>query len=381
MIGDFFGKTFACLAAWRFNRAPQDFMRSAIFLTLLFTAGLAVAKPPAGFGTPDIEITLGTKHGQMRFDKEALAVPPGAKVKILLKNTCEMLHNWVLVKGGTADRDRVSGKALQLGAQSMVKHFVPEDPAIVASSQIAMPGKDVEVYFVAPKEEGDYPYVCTLPGHAFTMVGVMAVSKNPQQALNRLNKARPQVRAQQALLVTDKPLLQRAFVQNSPARSICVGLPGGVNYLFDAEACAVQYGWTGAFLDVGPDRKGRGGRHCRILGQRFEVGALGALQVGDAKPVFEGYSRLTAPEMFYRVGNARVRQLITLHAGLANGALKRGLQYTFKVADAKGNVTFRLNPEQVVAEASAGKWSADKSTLTLSAKDAAEFTVTLLPKK
>ena len=154
-----------------------------------------------------------------------------------------------------------------------------------------------------------------------------------------------------------------------------------MNYLFDAEACAVQYGWTGAFLDVGPDRKGRGGRHCRILGRRFEVGALGALQVGDAKPVFEGYSRLTAPEMFYRVGNARVRQLITLHAGLANGALKRGLQYTFKVADAKGNVTFRLNPEQVVAEASAGKWSADKSTLTLSAKDAAEFTVTLLPKK
>ena len=341
-----------------------------------------MAKPPAGFGTPDIEITLGTKHGQMRFDNEALAVPPGAKVKILLKNTCEMLHNWVLVKGGTADRDRVSGKALQLGAQSMVKHFVPEDPAIVASSQIAMPGKDVEVYFVAPKEEGDYPYVCTLPGHAFTMVGVMAVSKNPQQALTRLNKARPQVRAQQALLVTDKPLLQRAFVQNSPARSICVGLPGGVNYLFDAEACTVQYGWTGAFLDVGPDRKGRGGRHCKILGQRFEVGALGALQVGGAKakPVFEGYSRLTAPEMFYRVGNARVRQLITLHAGLADGALKRGLQYTFRVAEAKGNVTFSLNPQQVVAEASAGKWSADKKTLTLSAKEAAEFTVTLLPK-
>ena len=159
-------------------------MRTAFLFSLLFTAGLAVAKPPAGFGTPDMEITLGTKHGQMRFDQEALAVAPGAKVKITLKNTCEMLHNWVLVKGGTGDRDRVSGKALQLGAQSMVKHFVPDDPAIVASSQIAMPGKTVEVYFVAPKEEGDYPYVCTLPGHAFTMVGTLAVSKDPKGALN-----------------------------------------------------------------------------------------------------------------------------------------------------------------------------------------------------
>ena len=355
-------------------------MRTAFLFSLLFTAGLAVAKPPAGFGTPDMEITLGTKHGQMRFDQEALAVAPGAKVKITLKNTCEMLHNWVLVKGGTGDRDRVSGKALQLGAQSMVKHFVPDDPAIVASSQIAMPGKTVDVYFVAPKEEGDYPYVCTLPGHAFTMVGTLAVSKDPKGALNRLNKARPQVRAQWPLLVTNKPLLQRAFVQNSPARSICVGLPGGVNYLFDAETCAVQYGWTGAFLDVGPDRKGRGGRHCKILGQRFEVGAQGALQMGDAKAVFEGYSRLGSPELFYRVGDVRVSQLITLHAGLHAGILKRGLQYTFKVAGAKSAVTFKLNPDQVLAEASAGKWNADKTALILSAKEAGEFTVTLLPK-
>ena len=176
-----------------------------------------------------------------------------------------MLHNWVLVKGGTGERDRVSGKALQLGAQSMVKHFVPDDPAIVASSQIAMPGKTVEVYFVAPKEEGDYPYVCTLPGHAFTMVGTLAVSKNPKGALDRLNKARPQVRAQWPLLVTNKPLLQRAFVQNSPARSICVGLPGGVNYLFDAETCAVQYGWTGAFLDVGPTARAVADGTARFL--------------------------------------------------------------------------------------------------------------------
>ena len=165
-------------------------MRLRLFLFFgMFVSGLVMAKPPTGFGTPDVEIILGTKHGQMRFDKEALAVKPGAKVKLTLNNTCEMLHNWVLVKGGVSDRDRVSGKALQLGAQSMVKHFVPEDAAIVASSQIAMPGKSVEVYFTAPNAEGDYPYVCTLPGHAFTMVGTLAVAKNTKAALNRLNKS------------------------------------------------------------------------------------------------------------------------------------------------------------------------------------------------
>ena len=69
-----------------------QFMRTAFLFSLLFTAGLAVAKPPAGFGTPDMEITLGTKHGQMRFDQEALAVAPGAKVKITLKNTLSLIH-------------------------------------------------------------------------------------------------------------------------------------------------------------------------------------------------------------------------------------------------------------------------------------------------
>ena len=68
-------------------------------LSGLFSAGLVLAEPPAGFGKPDAEILLGTKHGQMRFDQEALAVQPGAKVKLTLKNTCEMLHNWILVKG------------------------------------------------------------------------------------------------------------------------------------------------------------------------------------------------------------------------------------------------------------------------------------------
>ncbi len=341
---------------------------------------MAVAKPPAGFGTPDTEILLGTKHGQMRFDQEALAVQPGAKVKLTLKNTCEMLHNWVLVKGDATMRDKVSGKALQLGAQSMVKHFVPDHPSIIASSQIAMPGKSVEVYFKAPMTEGDYPYVCTLPGHAFTMVGVLAVAKNPKQALSRLNKNKPRGKAQLALLVTNKPLLQRAFVQNSPARSICVGLPGGVNYLFDAETCAVAYGWTGDFLDVGPDRKGRGGRHCKILGKRFEVGAKGALKIGDSTPVFQGYSRLGVPEIHYSVGEATVGQTVSLHVGLVGDILKRGLQYTFMVTNAKGTVTFNLNPAEVLVEASAGKWNPDKTALSLNAKEASEFTVTLLPK-
>ena len=86
------------------------------------------------------------------------------------------------------------------------------------------------------------------------------------------------------------------------------------------------------------------------------------------------------PEIHYSVGEATVRQTVSLHAGLVGDILKRGLQYTFKVTEAKGTVTFNLNPADVLVQASAGKWNPDKTALSLNAKEASEFTVTLLPK-
>jgi hypothetical protein len=84
--------------------------------------------------------------------------------------------------------------------------------------------------------------------------------------------------------------------------------------------------------------------------------------------------------MHYHVGETRVSQTVTLHVGLVGGVLKRGLQYTFKVDNAKGKVALNLNPAQVLAESSTGKWNSDKTVLSLKPDEAGEFTVTLLPK-
>ena len=59
-------------------------------------------------------------------------------------------------------------------------------PRILASSGMVQPKKETTIYFKAPKKEGDYPYVCTFPGHFQLMNGVMGVSKlaNPITNLN-----------------------------------------------------------------------------------------------------------------------------------------------------------------------------------------------------
>ena len=70
-------------------------------------------------------------------------------------------------------------------------------------------------------------------------------------------------------------VVMRVHVEGASARTIAVGLPGGMNYAFDAARCSVQFGWAGAFLDVSPDRDGRGGRPCKTLGVRAGVGDVG----------------------------------------------------------------------------------------------------------
>jgi azurin len=37
------------------------------------------------------------------------------------------------------------------------------------------PKADFTIHFDAPKEKGDYPYLCTFPGHWMVMNGVMKV--------------------------------------------------------------------------------------------------------------------------------------------------------------------------------------------------------------
>ena len=50
-------------------------------------------------------------------------------------------------------------------------------PTYAYSSGMVQPKKESVIWFKAPKKEGDYPYICTFPGHFQLMNGMMAVSK------------------------------------------------------------------------------------------------------------------------------------------------------------------------------------------------------------
>ena len=53
-----------------------------------------------------------------------------------------------------------------------------------ASSGMVQPGKETAFYFKVPKVEGDYPYICTFPGHYQLMNGMMGVTKKANPVTN-----------------------------------------------------------------------------------------------------------------------------------------------------------------------------------------------------
>ena len=347
--------------------------------TTLFSALLILGLASLVSAKPDYNINLGTLHGQLRFSPEAFAVKPGSVIRLSFDNSDEMIHNLILVKGDGKTANRIAEAALKLGEKGMEMGFVPKDPSIVASIGLVQPGKQASVEFTAPKEKGDYPYVCTFPGHSLTMRGVMKVVDDPSAVdLSQVKEVSASTTPRNGVIeVGDEPRVIRVHVAGiDSGRSIAVGLPGGVNYLFDAEKLMIRTGWTGGFINVTRDRRGRGGGLCAILGEKFEAGAKESpLRFGspDKTPQtqFLGYSRKGNPTFLYEVDGVRIEQTATGHPE------KKGLTLGFRAEKAKRDLFYLIDSKGLLVSSTAGKWHPEKGYVRIPAKEASEFFISI----
>ena len=133
-----------------------------------------VVKKPASWGTPDHIINIGTKTG-LKFSPEQFQVKAGSKVQVVFTNNDDMLHNFVVVLQGTAIQ--VGELGMKLGLQGQEKNYIPETPKVLHHTNILQPHTSETIYFVAPDKPGDYAFVCTIPGHFYSMQGTIKVVK------------------------------------------------------------------------------------------------------------------------------------------------------------------------------------------------------------
>ena len=82
-----------------------------------------------------------------------------------------------LVRPGSLSR--VGDLANKLVAQpdAASRQYVPRTEDVLVYTDIVGPQEQFSIQFVAPKEPGRYPYLCTFPGHWMVMNGEMIVER------------------------------------------------------------------------------------------------------------------------------------------------------------------------------------------------------------
>ena len=135
-------------------------------------AGFVNASTPQAGG--EAKITIACIKEKLLYDTKKFTVRTGQKVTVLFKNDDYPPHNLIFVKPGTADE--VAALAIALGAEGFAKQFRPDTDKILWGSTMLEHGQRATIQFTAPTP-GDYPYVCTFPGHSVIMRGVMHVVK------------------------------------------------------------------------------------------------------------------------------------------------------------------------------------------------------------
>ena len=136
-----------------------------------------IQKAPIIDGPPfkiDAKLSVGVTP-PMKFDKAELKVKAGAGVELAFTNNdpMPMMHNLLIVEPGS--RVDIVTKAATMGPAGMINSFVPESDKVIAATPLVLTGNTYNLYFKAPVKPGKYEYVCTYPGHGFSMWGTLIV--------------------------------------------------------------------------------------------------------------------------------------------------------------------------------------------------------------
>lgn len=120
-------------------------------------------------------ITINCVRERMLFDKTEFSVKAGQPVSLTLNNPDATPHNLALCQPGSVEEIGLAGNEMAKDPDGIKKDFIPVTDKILHHTKLLNPNTSETLRFTAPTQPGDYPYLCTFPGHWVIMRGVMKV--------------------------------------------------------------------------------------------------------------------------------------------------------------------------------------------------------------
>jgi len=194
-------------------------------------------------------VRIQTIQEEMRYDTAYFAVEAGRPVQVVLRNEDLMPHNFVVTLPGALQEVAIAGAALGLDPGFEGKPYIPISDKVLFATDMVQANQQQRLTFTAPKEPGEYPYVCTFPRHWMRMYGVMIVVDDLDAWLR--NPTEP----------TDPIGSTRSFVQSWTMddfrQEMETGLrgrsPGIGRRMFEEATCAQCHQVNGQGGAVGPE--------------------------------------------------------------------------------------------------------------------------------
>jgi len=141
-----------------------------------FAQGSAVSDNKVNDLPPNIDARLevGVTPNVLEFSVEEISAKAGQTVQLVFKNTGNMEHNLLILKPGTLQEvGKLADQMISTGGRG--KDYVPDTPAVIANTPIIQPGETITVTIKVPDKSGEYPYICTIPGHWRSMQGTLII--------------------------------------------------------------------------------------------------------------------------------------------------------------------------------------------------------------
>nr|WP_295929121.1 PVC-type heme-binding CxxCH protein [uncultured Dyadobacter sp.] len=127
---------------------------------------------------PNVQVvTIKAIREEMKFTVTEFTAIAGKTVEIVFENPDAMQHNVVVGRPKSTEIIGAAADKMITAKDGAEKNYVPNIPQVLAATPLVNPGQTYRLKFVVPDQVGDYPYVCTFPGHWRLMTGVMKVVK------------------------------------------------------------------------------------------------------------------------------------------------------------------------------------------------------------
>jgi putative membrane-bound dehydrogenase-like protein len=156
---------------------PQEFNFEGAIKNARFIAVKGAEKEEVKEVKVDQSIVIKAVVGQMKYNVKEFSVKAGQTIKIIFENPDHMQHNLLVIKPGTLNKVGALADQMALLSNAAELAYVPNSPDVLHATPLLNPEEKYELTFKVPDTPGNYPFVCTFPGHWRIMFGNMKVTK------------------------------------------------------------------------------------------------------------------------------------------------------------------------------------------------------------